>query len=212
MDDWPDIRATYDAVAKDYAEQFDDELSRKPFDRDLLDRFAGLVRAGPVLDVGCGPAHVGARLAERGAAVTGLDLSGESVAEAARRHSNLTFVQGTMVALPVRDRSLAGIVAFYSVIHLPRTSVSQALAEMRRALRPEGHTLIAVHGGEGTATADDWFGHPVSVAATLFADDELPALAEAAGLRVDESIERDPYEFESQTRRLYLLASRPEDA
>ena len=64
----PDLAGTYDRVAKPYGEQFFHELDRKPFDRELLDRFAARGRGrGRMCDVGCGPGHVGRYLVERGA-------------------------------------------------------------------------------------------------------------------------------------------------
>src|SRR5439155_313770 len=77
----PDLAGTYDRVAAPYGEQFFDELARKPFDRELLDRFAArLSGRGLVCDVGCGPGHVGRYLAERGVDVFGLDLSTDMAA------------------------------------------------------------------------------------------------------------------------------------
>lgn len=208
MTEWPDIAAAYDTVAEDYAATYDDELTRKPFDRDLLDRFAGVTGPGPVWDVGCGPGHVGDHLAKRGVTVTGLDLSGRTLAIARRLRPGLTFVQGDMLALPVREDCLAGIVAFYSLIHLPRGSVPAALAGMRRALRPGGSALIAVHVGEGEAHSAEWFGHQVSVTATFFGEKELPEMVSGAGLQVTDVAARPPYDFEYQTRRLYVHAER----
>lgn len=43
---WPDLSKSYDAVAADYAAAFAEELAGKPFDRDLLDRFAATVTDG----------------------------------------------------------------------------------------------------------------------------------------------------------------------
>ena len=208
MTEWPDMRSAYDVVAQEYAAAFDDELRRKPFDRELLGRFADEVGSGAVWDVGCGPGHVGAHLAMRGVKVTGLDLSGSSLVNAQRLHPTLSFVQADMRSLPVRDETLGGIVAFYSLIHLPRGSVPAALAGMRRALRADGPLLIAVHVGEGENRATDWFGHHVSVAATLFQRDELTGFVEAAGLGVTEVRQRPPYDFEHQTHRLYVSAKR----
>lgn len=70
------VMAAYDAVVDEYVQAFFDELSRKPFDRRLLEVLAArLAGRGLVCDVGCGPGHVGRYLADRGVAIFGLDLS-----------------------------------------------------------------------------------------------------------------------------------------
>src|SRR5262245_33995956 len=56
------IRACYDAVAREYAERFTDELAHKPLDRELLSRFASEVGGGQVYDLGCGPGQTTAFL------------------------------------------------------------------------------------------------------------------------------------------------------
>jgi hypothetical protein len=57
------VTDSFDRVADLYRREFADELDRKPFDRDLLDRVAGRFPTGlTVLEVGAGPAHVAARL------------------------------------------------------------------------------------------------------------------------------------------------------
>ncbi|MFG1702944.1 hypothetical protein ACFLIM_07105 [Nonomuraea sp. M3C6] len=55
-------RASYDAMASDYAEFFHDELAGKPLDRAMFAAFAELVRSsGPVADVGSGPGRAAQR-------------------------------------------------------------------------------------------------------------------------------------------------------
>ena len=74
---WPDIGHTYDVAAEHYAATFAGELDGKPFDRDLLDRYAA-ARAGrgEVWDVGCGAAgHLTRYLADRGVTASGADIS-----------------------------------------------------------------------------------------------------------------------------------------
>ena len=66
---------SYDRVAERYAAEIAGELTHKPFDRGLLDALAELACGGPVADVGCGPGHVAAYLAGRGARTIGLDRS-----------------------------------------------------------------------------------------------------------------------------------------
>ncbi|GAA2087905.1 class I SAM-dependent methyltransferase [Actinomadura alba] len=206
---WPDIAHTYDVVAADYARMFSDELAAKPFDRELLDGFASAVAGrGQVWDVGCGPAaHITRYLADRGVDAVGTDLSPGAVAVAREREPGLPFRVADMCDLPAGDGSLAGIVAFYSVIHLPRERVPKALAEFRRALSGEGTLLLAVHVGEGILDTDGWLGHAVRVRATLMSAGELGAMVEAAGFGSVEQHVREPYEGEYPTRRLYVRAS-----
>jgi SAM-dependent methyltransferase len=205
---WPDIAHAYDVVAEAYATAFAGELERKPFDRDLLDRFAAAMAGrGAVWDIGCGAAgHLARYLAHRGVDVAGADLSLRSVAVARSRQPGLAFAAADMCRLPLRHGCMAGVVAFYSVIHLPRERIPAALAEFRRVLRPGGGMLIAMHGGDGETGAAEWFGHPVQVRATLVRMGELSAMAGAAGFSVIEQHERAPYDSEAPTQRLYIWA------
>jgi SAM-dependent methyltransferase len=201
------LAAKYDRIAEKYAAAFFDELDKKPFDRALLDRFAAAVAGrGRVCDVGCGPGHVGRYLAARGVDVFGLDLSPRMVELARRLNPGLGFEQGDVLALALSDASLAGIAAFYSLIHLARDTVARALGELTRVLAPGGRLLIAFHGGSGEVHAEEWFGEKISMRATLFEPDEMRGAMEAAGLVVDAVTARDPYDFEYPTRRVYAVA------
>ncbi len=212
-DDPRELQATYDKLAERYAETFSDELSRKPFDRALLDTFAAQVLATAipreVWDLGCGPGHIGRYLADRGLEVCGLDLSEQMVAIARRLNPRMRFVQGTMLALPVADGSLAGIVSFYALHHLARDQVGDALREFHRALRLDGRLLLGFHGGEDELFADQMLGMPVAIHATLLGGEEMAEYARRAGLAGVEVSERPPYPFEHQSQRVYLLATRP---
>jgi SAM-dependent methyltransferase len=210
MTDWPDIAATYDAVADEYSAAFRDELAAKPFDRSLLDRFAAAVRGrGPVLDVGCGPGHVAGYLSRRGLWVAGVDRSAGMLRAAAAATPGVPLLRADMRALPAGSGSLAGLVAFYAVIHLRRGQAPVALTEFHRVLRPGGSLLLAVHGGSGETGAMHWLGQPVEIRATLFSARELAALARAAGLEVVELTTRVPYGDEYPTHRVYVWARRP---
>jgi SAM-dependent methyltransferase len=195
-------------VAESYAKRFFDELSRKQFDRELLERFADECPRGRVLDVGCGPGHVGRFLRDLDVDVTGVDLSPSMVDVARRLNEGMRFEVGDMRQLDCRDGEIAGVVAFYSLIHIARESVPAVLLEFHRVIARGGRLLLAVHGGRGSITSDEFLGHPVRFEATLFELQELKELIEAAGFTVDEALRRAPYEFEAQTPRLYLAATR----
>ncbi len=206
------MRAVYDEVGEAYAARFFDELDHKPYDRRRLDEFADRCRDdGLVLDVGCGPGHVARYLRERGVDAEGIDLSPATVAVARRLTPGLAVRVGDLTALDVADDSVAGIVAFYSLIHLPRASLPVAVRELHRVLRPGGVLLAALHGGSGEAHADEFCGQPVAVDATLYSADELSRRLAEGGLAVEAVLSRPPYDFEHPTERLYAWATKPSD-
>lgn len=214
--DWyGDIAASYDAVAELYAVDYFDELSRKPFDRGLLAKFAKLTgQRGRVCDIGCGPGHLARHLSEIGLDVMGVDVSPVMVEVARKLNPDLPFQQGNMLQLPFADGSFAGIAAFYSIIHIERPRVTDALREFFRVLQSAGHLLLSFHVGEGEVHRDEYYSHsgqngpPIAFHATLFAMDEMQRYLEQAGFKVQESLDRGPYDFEYPSRRAYILARR----
>jgi SAM-dependent methyltransferase len=208
------VRAFYDTVAREYAEQFAAELEGKPLDRALLERFAGDVRgAGPVYDLGCGSGgQTTAFLHALGVDVRGMDLSPAAVAEAARRHPDIPFETGDMLALPQRDGTAAGIVAFYAIVHFRPEQLGTAFGEMRRVLRPGAPLLLAFHDGEAVVHVDEMFGLRASVDFLFHPAARVEAALRDAGLGEVETIVRDPYPEEHPTRRAYVFARKPAGA
>jgi SAM-dependent methyltransferase len=209
-----DVQNSYDNVAREYADKFYGELAGKPFDRERLDLFAERVKGGRVCDLGCGPAQIARYLCDREVDAFGVDLSARMLAEARRLNPDLHLVQSSMLALGLRSEVLDGIAAFYCILHIPREQVSRALAEMRRVLKPGGLLLITFHIGTSCTHLDELFGKRVNMDAAFFTTAEIRDYLEAAGLHVEEAVERDPYapEIEYQSRRSYVLAVRPETA
>ena len=138
--------------------------------------------------------------------MAGIDLTPAMAAEAHARHPAVPCVVADLRRLPVRDGHAAGIVAFYSLIFLPRPELRPAVDGLARALAPDGVLLVAVHEGDGEVHADELIGEPVSVDATLFTAAELTAAVEAAACTVEEVVERPPHAFEHPTTRLYVRA------
>jgi SAM-dependent methyltransferase len=206
-------RAGYNRVADEYAARFGDEMARKPFDRKLLDWLIEKVDGrGPICDLGCGPGQIARYLHSRGALACGIDLSPEMVAHARRLNPDILFHIGDMLALTeVADAAFGGIAAFYSLIHIPRSQIGQALRELRRVLRPGGVLLLAFHLGEQTVHLDEWWGRPVDLDFNFLLTGDIKAELTGAGFDLEEAIERDPYpeSVEHQSRRAYLFARKP---
>ena len=204
-----ELAASYDRVADQYADEFFHELERKPFDRQLLYAFAESVRTrGEVCEIGCGPGHISRYLQDRGATMRGIDLSREMVKCAQRLNPDISFEQGDMLALNLPDSSLAAIISFYAIIHIERDQVTRALQEMNRVLQPGGLLLISFHGGEGMLHRDEWYDKPISIDVTLFGSDEMSGYLESAGFEDVAIVEREPYEFEYPTPRVYASAKK----
>ncbi len=167
-DGWlADTRTSYDTVAVSYADQLRDAVAGEPYLRAALALFADLVRAaggGPVADVGCGPGHVTAHLRELGVDAFGIDLSPVMIDVARRDHPGLGFEVGSMTDLDLADASVAGVLAFWSLIHVPDDAVPTVFGHFRRALRPGGPLLLGFHvGDESRLKTQGYGGHPMKV-------------------------------------------------
>lgn len=209
------IRRSFDAAAETYAREFAAELDRKPFDRELLAGFASNLRPGAaVLDVGTGAGgHIGRFLADRGLVVTGIDVSPGSIEVARRLNPTMSFVVADFRSLPIPEASVDAVVGFYCYIYGTDEEIVQALGEVRRVLRPGGRLLVATHGAiddrPRIEAFSDFNGIPVDIAMRYTTPAHFATLVERAGLRIVELRARDPYEFEHESRRLYLTAAVP---
>jgi SAM-dependent methyltransferase len=203
------IRESYDRLAEEYARRMFNELQHKPFDRELLNRFAAeVVGRGEVCDMGCGPGHVARYLRDAGTTVFGLDLSPRMLEEARQFNPNIYFREGNMMALDLQDGTLAGIAAFYAIVNIPRESLPLVFREMERVLQPGGLLLLAFHTGDEVLHEDELWGLPVSMDFFFFQPSAIRHYIEATGLAIQEIIEREPYppEVEYQSRRAYMFA------
>jgi SAM-dependent methyltransferase len=202
-------RTAYDTVAADYADLLRDELAGRPVDRAALTAFTELIQAagpaGPVMEAGCGPGRVTGHLAELGLRIFGLDLSPGMLAVARRSHPGLRFAQGDIAALPVADRALAGLVAWYSIIHTPPGRLGLVFSEFRRVLRPGGELLLAFQAGDERLQLSQAYGHAITLDAYRLPPDWIEDQLTAAGLVTHTRIRRDPGPRES-TPQAYLLA------
>jgi ubiquinone/menaquinone biosynthesis C-methylase UbiE len=204
------IENGYNLVAAEYSREYCDELDKKPFDRKMLDWLAEKVnRTGPICDLGCGPGQIARYFNAQEIESCGIDLSDEMVKEARRLNPDISFQKGDMLHLTnVPDDSFTAIAAFYSIIHIPREQVLDALRELKRVLRPNGILLITFHIGKDHVHRDEWWGKSLSLDFLFFEREEMKAYIISTGLTLDEVIERDPYppEIEYQSRRAYIFA------
>jgi len=103
----------------------------------------GFIRQGPVLDVGCGPGRLLARLAGEGLEVIGVDKSPQMV-QAAQRCLDRKRTSGIVICadarcLPVPDESIGTIINTFPT---PYVNEEQTWNEYLRVLRPGGRWIV----------------------------------------------------------------------
>jgi len=202
-------RTSYDTLADAYVEYARNDLVAKPWDRAVLAVFAELAKPGPVADVGCGTGRLTAHLHELGLDVFGVDLSLGMVAVARQEHPGLRFEVGSMLALDLADGSLAGVLAYYSTIHIPEDRLADVFAEFARVLAPGGHLLLAFQAGDGVRHLTEGLGQRFELNFHRRRPEHVAELLAAARLPVRSRVVREPEEGE-RTAQAYLLARKPD--
>jgi SAM-dependent methyltransferase len=191
-----EVRTSYDTVADNYADLLRNGLDGMPLYRAMLAAFAELVLAsggGPVVDVGCGPGHVTAHLADLGLAAFGIDLSPGMVEVARREYPGLRFDVGSMTAPELADSSVDGVVSWWSIVHTPREVLPLVFAELTRVLTPGGHLLVGFHVGDRTNRKKTGYGGlPMALDVHLVPVDLVAALLAGAGLEVIAQLVTEP--------------------
>ncbi len=116
-----------------------------------LGSLVDLVPADPAarwLELACGPAAVGRRLAARVGSVHGVDMT-EAMIEKAREEAaseglaNTIFSLGDATALDFEDASFDGAVTRFSLHHIP--APGRVLEEMARVVKPGGWVIVSDH-------------------------------------------------------------------
>jgi SAM-dependent methyltransferase len=189
------VRDAYSARAREYIDLVDGRWADDDGDTALVLRhLTGL--AGPVLDLGCGPGHWTARLHAEGVDVTGIDLVPEFVTHARTTRPGCDFRLGSMTDLDVGDHSVAGVLSWYSTIHVAPHQLDDVLAEVRRVLTPGGVLVLGFFDSEDDVAA---FDHRVVTAYRWPVD----ALAERLGAAGFVELERRQHQLPGRPDRRY---------
>jgi len=198
----------YDLFSQEYSRIYFHELDHKPFDRDMLDTFSSSVSAnGTVCDIGCGPGEIAAYLRSRGCTVIGIDISEEMVREARRLSPDISFEIGDMTHLRFPDNFLAGIAAFYAIVHCTYDDAKDAFYEFYRVLQPNGVLLLTFHIGTEVLRIEKGTSEIVAVDFRFLDPDIIGQKLTEVGFTIEEIKVRPPYpEIEYQSKRAYMLA------
>jgi SAM-dependent methyltransferase len=157
-----------DIVAQGYdriAERYYEEASRA-YSEERQQCIAFLVEQLPagasVLELGCGVGLPIARILAQRFRVTGVDISARHIALARQNVPEAIFLHADMTALSFLPASFDAVVAFYSIIHVPRDEQPGLLRDIAGWLKPGG-LFVAVMGAADVAeeVQPDWLGAPM---------------------------------------------------
>ena len=155
-----EVRDCYNRTAKEYAEQFLNELDNKPFDRNILNRFNDMLPNGSLIyDFGCGSGQTTKYIHNKSKhKIIGLDFSENAIRLAKQNFGEIEFVVDNMLDSQMASSSADGILAFYAVVHFTYIEIEQALKEWRRLLKPNAIALFSFHVGDEYVEVVDFLG------------------------------------------------------
>ncbi len=148
------MRAAYSASSRQYIDLFDGDWDAHEVDAGFIRRHLdGL--PGPVLDLGCGPGYWTAYLHRLGGQVMGIDAVPEFIDHARALHPGPEFRVGSMAEVDAREHTVAGVLSWYSTIHVCPAELGAVLAEFRRLLAPAGMLVLGFFESDGEVDAFD---------------------------------------------------------
>ncbi|NUS10291.1 MAG: class I SAM-dependent methyltransferase [Streptomyces sp.] len=176
----PPAAVLFDALGADYEKAF----AHAPAHLAALEWLAErLPPAARVLDVGSGTGRpTAAALVAAGHSVLGVDISPVMVDLAASQVPQAEFRHADIRELPLEADVFDGVCVFFSLLQMTRAEQSAVLARLAGALKPGGHLVLATVPADVEDVEVVFMGRPVR--ATSFAEEEVTAVVEAAGLTV----------------------------
>jgi 2-polyprenyl-3-methyl-5-hydroxy-6-metoxy-1,4-benzoquinol methylase len=151
------VESGYDQMAEQYLAT---KYPEDPLALEALEDLATLLPSeAAVLDLGCGAGVPVTRwLADRRFAVTGVDVSAKQLELARTNVPEGTFLKADMTEVVFAPESFEAVVAFHSIIHVPRTEHPTLLESIHRWLEPGGALLAAMTVADYEGRDENWEG------------------------------------------------------
>ena len=148
-----DTVRTYDIQACNYAAEWEEDQA--PPD-DLRAAVRAYFNDGLTVDVGCGSGRDTAWLAGQGFEVMGVDAAPGLLAEARRRHPEVTFDVDALPSLPgLGDRIFTNVLCETVIMHLVQPDAIAAVRRLCSLLAPGGTLYLSWRVGDGADRRDD---------------------------------------------------------
>jgi putative AdoMet-dependent methyltransferase len=107
-----------------------------------IDDALPIARDSQVLDIGIGSGALARRLADRGAQITGIDISDKMLELCRERNPSFELHIGTFNNIPLPDEKFDCVVSGFALHETLPPKRSDACAEMARVLKSSGHLCL----------------------------------------------------------------------
>ncbi|KAK5053750.1 hypothetical protein LTR84_001711 [Exophiala bonariae] len=155
------VKQSYDEIAQHYLDwSAEHESPRASQIQNLLAKITNPADA-PVLELGCGAGIPGTDLLSRKfRSVVANDISDAQIDLAKKNISpkNVQFIAGDMMKLTFEPSHFDAVVAFYSVIHLPKEEQLEIFKQICSWLKPGGFLLCNLGTTENPGGTKPWLG------------------------------------------------------
>ncbi|HUT81873.1 MAG TPA: class I SAM-dependent methyltransferase [Candidatus Bathyarchaeia archaeon] len=150
------VREGYNKVASQYLAMRNEDLEEMSY----LPEFCSLLpEGGRVLDAGCGGGIPFTKYLSDAFEVIGIDISETQIKLAKKNVPKAQFFIKDMTQLDFPDNYFDGILAYYSIIHIPREEQEGLFKNLFRMLKPNGVALFSLHSTDDPETIyNDFFG------------------------------------------------------
>ena len=148
------VKKDYDLIAEQYSNEFGVELE----DKDLIEKFQSQLKLGArVVDLGGGPGQVTKFLIDNGYSAVCYDFSKEMMKNALRLYPGLPYILDDIVNVKKHfsNDTIDGIVALYSLFHIPKEELKKLFSNINSILKDNGIFLLSFQLGNEEKLVDE---------------------------------------------------------
>ncbi|MCP1384110.1 class I SAM-dependent methyltransferase [Runella salmonicolor] len=149
------VQQGYDRLGSRYREHYENANPERYVD--WLTKLAQLLPSNAnLLELGCADGIPTARFLSQGFKYLGIDISPVQIELARTNVPNAHFEVADMSILSFPASSFEGIIALYSIIHVPLAEQPALIKAVYQWLKPNGYFLCVVGADEWTGTEANW--------------------------------------------------------
>ena len=148
------VKKNYDLIADQYIEEYGTELE----DIDLINKFESyLEKDSTLIDLGGGSGKLTNYFNEKGYKAICYDFSESMKKYAEKTYPNIQFILDDIINIKnhFNEDSINGIIAMYSLFHIPKENIEQLFKDINSILSNNGLFCFSLHLGNGEEFVDE---------------------------------------------------------